>query len=91
MVLTSIHEMHTYMCMHKTSRYTYEWILHTKSIWKVKWVHLEFRKILASCSYDCSVCIWEYPTQLSNENILLSNSDNQNNNIHTNLNHSKIT
>lgn len=29
------------------------------SIWKVQWAHPEFGQVLASCSYDRSVRIWE--------------------------------
>lgn len=32
---------------------------HDGPIWKVKWAHPDFGNILATCSYDKSVNIWE--------------------------------
>lgn len=32
---------------------------HSGSIWKVCWAHPEFGQVLASCSFDRNVCIWE--------------------------------
>jgi len=36
-----------------------EWKAHTGAIWKIKWAHPEFGQILASCSFDKTVRIWE--------------------------------
>lgn len=35
------------------------WKAHSGSIWKVAWAHPEFGQLLASCSFDRTVCIWE--------------------------------
>mmetsp|Transcript_214 Transcript_214/g.343 ORF Transcript_214/g.343 Transcript_214/m.343 type:complete len:322 (+) Transcript_214:219-1184(+) len=32
---------------------------HKGAVWKVAWAHPEFGQILASCSFDQNVCIWE--------------------------------
>lgn len=32
---------------------------HSGSIWKVAWAHPEFGQLIASCSFDRTVCIWE--------------------------------
>jgi len=36
-----------------------EWKAHSGSVWKVAWAHPEFGQVLASCSFDRTVCIWE--------------------------------
>lgn len=36
-----------------------EWVAHTGQIWKVRWADPEFGQILASCSFDRTVRIWE--------------------------------
>jgi len=36
-----------------------EWKAHSGSVWKVTWAHPEFGQVLASCSYDRTVIIWE--------------------------------
>ena len=36
-----------------------EFMAHDGPIWKVKWAHPDFGNILATCSYDKSVNIWE--------------------------------
>eukprot|EP00030_Apusomonadida_sp_AF-17_P002604 a340379_46.p1 GENE.a340379_46~~a340379_46.p1 ORF type:complete len:326 (-),score=107.39 a340379_46:29-979(-) len=44
---------------------TGEWVLsaswkaHSASVWKLAWAHPEFGQVLASCSFDNTVCIWE--------------------------------
>jgi nucleoporin SEH1 len=38
---------------------TYEWKTHNGSIWKVEWANPEFGQIIASCSFDRTVMIWE--------------------------------
>eukprot|EP01117_Protostelium_nocturnum_P015918 TRINITY_DN6204_c1_g1_i1.p1 TRINITY_DN6204_c1_g1~~TRINITY_DN6204_c1_g1_i1.p1 ORF type:complete len:316 (-),score=59.73 TRINITY_DN6204_c1_g1_i1:69-1016(-) len=38
---------------------TFEWKAHSGSIWKVAWAHPEFGNVIASCSFDRTVCIWE--------------------------------
>jgi WD40 repeat protein len=42
-----------------TWKLTYEWKAHSGSIWKVAWAHPEFGNVIASCSFDRTVCIWE--------------------------------
>ena len=32
---------------------------HQGSVWKVAWAHPEFGQVIASCSYDRTVSIWE--------------------------------
>lgn len=32
---------------------------HNGSVWKVAWAHPEYGQLLASCSFDMSVCVWE--------------------------------
>jgi nucleoporin SEH1 len=32
---------------------------HSGSIWRLSWAHPEFSQIVASCSFDRTVCIWE--------------------------------
>ena len=32
---------------------------HTMAIWRLSWAHPEFGSLIASCSEDKSVCIWE--------------------------------
>jgi len=36
-----------------------EWKAHSGSIWKLAWAHPEFGQVIASCSFDRTVCIWE--------------------------------
>jgi WD40 repeat protein len=38
---------------------TAEWKAHKGSVWKVEWAHPEFGQVIASCSVDRSICIWE--------------------------------
>ncbi|KAG2381886.1 hypothetical protein C9374_005678 [Naegleria lovaniensis] len=45
----------------KSWKCTYDWKAHNGSIWKVEWAHPEFGQVLASCSYDHTVSIWEEP------------------------------
>src|SRR5690606_37301449 len=42
---------------------TYSWKAHHKSVWKVEWANPEFGQVLASSSYDRTVCIWEEPSK----------------------------
>jgi len=37
----------------------HEWTAHQASVWKLAWAHPEFGQILASCSFDRTVIIWE--------------------------------
>jgi len=46
---------------------SYEWKAHNGSIWKIEWANPEFGQIIASCSFDRQVAIWEEPTKLSKE------------------------
>lgn len=39
-----------------------EWNAHQASVWKVAWAHPEFGQIIASCSFDRTVSIWEDQT-----------------------------
>ena len=36
-----------------------EWSAHLGSVWKVAWAHPEFGQVLASCSFDRTVYVWE--------------------------------
>eukprot|EP01130_Rhizamoeba_saxonica_P009652 TRINITY_DN3936_c0_g1_i1.p1 TRINITY_DN3936_c0_g1~~TRINITY_DN3936_c0_g1_i1.p1 ORF type:complete len:309 (-),score=71.24 TRINITY_DN3936_c0_g1_i1:1586-2512(-) len=36
-----------------------EWVAHDGPVYKVVWAHPEFGQIIASCSFDREVCIWE--------------------------------
>lgn len=36
---------------------------HNGPVWKLEWAHPEFGQVLASCSFDRTVCIWEEPQQ----------------------------
>ena len=38
---------------------SYEWKAHDAAIFKVQWAHPNFGTIIATCSYDKSVQIWE--------------------------------
>ena len=38
---------------------TSEFTAHDGPIWKVKWAHPDFGDIIATCSYDKIVNIWE--------------------------------
>eukprot|EP01135_Chromosphaera_perkinsii_P001814 Nk52_evm83s210 gene=Nk52_evmTU83s210 len=38
---------------------TADWKAHTGSVWKVVWAHPEFGQVIASCSCDRTVGIWE--------------------------------
>jgi len=40
-------------------RLTTDWKAHCGSVWKLAWAHPEFGQILASCSFDKTVIIWE--------------------------------
>ena len=40
---------------------TAQWESHAASVWKLAWAHPEFGQVLASCSFDRSVAIWEDP------------------------------
>lgn len=37
----------------------HEWTAHQGSVLKLTWAHPEYGQILASCSFDRTVCIWE--------------------------------
>ena len=32
---------------------------HSGSVWRVTWAHPEYGQVLATCSFDRTVCIWE--------------------------------
>lgn len=36
-----------------------QWKAHAGSVWKLAWAHPEFGQVIASCSFDRTVCIWE--------------------------------
>eukprot|EP00948_MAST-09A_sp_MAST-9A-sp1_P000920 g920.t1 len=36
-----------------------DWRAHQGAVWRVDWAHPEYGTILASCSFDRTVCIWE--------------------------------
>ncbi|XP_064394460.1 nucleoporin SEH1-like [Halichondria panicea] len=38
---------------------TATWKCHSGSVWKVSWAHPEFGQVLATCSFDRTVAIWE--------------------------------
>ena len=38
---------------------TADWKAHSGSVWKVTWAHPEFGQVLATCSFDRMVTIWE--------------------------------
>ncbi|XP_049848602.1 nucleoporin SEH1-B-like [Schistocerca gregaria] len=38
---------------------TADWKSHSGAIWKIDWAAPEFGQVIASCSFDRSVCIWE--------------------------------
>jgi nucleoporin SEH1 len=37
----------------------YEWTAHQASVWKVTWAHPEYGLLVASCSFDRTVIVWE--------------------------------
>jgi nucleoporin SEH1 len=39
-----------------------EWKAHSGSIWRLSWAHPEFGVVLASCSFDRKIRIWEETT-----------------------------
>ncbi|KAL7675733.1 hypothetical protein ACOME3_002000 [Neoechinorhynchus agilis] len=40
-------------------RLSYSWRAHTGSVWRICWAHPEFGQVLATCSLDRQVAIWE--------------------------------
>jgi nucleoporin SEH1 len=38
---------------------------HVGSIWKVVWAHPEFGQVIASCSFDKTICIWHEQSGMS--------------------------
>lgn len=38
---------------------TDSWVAHQGPVWKVQWAHPQYGRILASCSFDRTVAIWE--------------------------------
>lgn len=44
---------------------TSNWKSHSGSVWKVTWAHPEFGQVLATCSFDRSVAIWEELSMLT--------------------------
>lgn len=42
---------------------------HQDSIWRVSWSHPEFGQLIASCSEDRTVCIWEEQESVANSSI----------------------
>eukprot|EP00761_Pharyngomonas_kirbyi_P013569 gb/GECH01013598.1/.p1 GENE.gb/GECH01013598.1/~~gb/GECH01013598.1/.p1 ORF type:complete len:509 (+),score=132.06 gb/GECH01013598.1/:1-1527(+) len=65
-------------------RLHYQWKAHKGSVWRVAWAHPEYGQILASCSYDRSVVIWEEPPHPSTHHLYHQQqqqySQNNNNN-----------
>jgi len=49
--------------VNNTWQCTAKWKAHLGSVWKVAWAHPEFGQILASCSVDRTICIWEEPKE----------------------------
>jgi nucleoporin SEH1 len=49
----------TIRVFNQSGRKTAEWKAHYGSIWRLAWAHPEFGQVLASCSFDRKVCIWE--------------------------------
>ncbi len=41
---------------------------HEGPVWQVAWAHPKFGNILASCSYDCKVCIWREGSAVTGSN-----------------------
>lgn len=35
------------------------WRAHSGSVWRLSWAHPEFGTVLATCSFDRTVCVWE--------------------------------
>lgn len=35
------------------------WKAHSGSVWRLTWAHPEFGTVLATCSFDRTVCVWE--------------------------------
>ncbi|XP_031569466.1 nucleoporin SEH1-like [Actinia tenebrosa] len=48
---------------------TGNWKTHSGSVWKVTWAHPEFGQVLASCSFDRTVAIWEEQVVGSNHTL----------------------
>ena len=38
---------------------TDSWVAHQGPVWKLKWAHPQYGRIIASCSFDRTVAIWE--------------------------------
>lgn len=38
---------------------------HSGSVWRVTWAHPEFGQVLATCSFDRTVAIWEEQGMIS--------------------------
>ena len=47
-------------------------VAHTNSIWRLSWSHPEFGQLIASCSEDTTVCVWEEQESINTNKV---NSD----------------
>jgi WD40 repeat protein len=49
---------------HQQWKCTGEWKSHHGSIWRVAWAAPEYGQVIASCSFDRTICIWEEPESM---------------------------
>eukprot|EP00946_MAST-07B_sp_MAST-7B-sp1_P004904 g4904.t1 len=45
---------------------TDSWVAHQGPVWKLQWAHPQYGRIIASCSFDRTVAIWEELNHFSN-------------------------
>jgi nucleoporin SEH1 len=57
--LSSIIDHHERDLVDNEWKLSASWKAHSGSVWKVCWAHPEFGQIVASCSFDRSVIVWE--------------------------------
>jgi len=46
---------------------------HSNSIWRLSWSHPEFGQLIASCSEDASVCVWEEQESINTDRSKVNN------------------
>lgn len=49
---------------------------HSDSIWRLSWANPEFGQLIASCSEDSTICIWEEQESASNSQLSENNNSN---------------